>query len=125
MMEFKPKCSCSHSYSTYALGGIGREPVPEPHRHSRVDLHSGLTQWARGASVWPLGYSWRPGVECPQPPEGSGAGSQGVEPCSSILLSNSIRKRLKHQLQVRLRARPGRCRGGEVGWWDGGWRRDE
>ena len=64
-------------------------------------------------------------MECPQPPEGSGAGSQGVEPCSSILLSNSIRKRLKHQLQVRLRARPGRCRGGEVGWWDGGWRRDE
>lgn len=64
-------------------------------------------------------------MESPQPPDGSGVGSQGVEPRSSILLSNLISKRLKHQLQARLSARPGSCRGGEVGWWDGGWRKDE
>lgn len=93
MMKFKPECSCSQSESVCALEGAGREPVPEAHGHSSVDLHSGLTQWA-------------------QPLEGRGGDSQGMEPCSSSLLSNLINKHLKHQLQARVCAHPGGYREG-------------
>lgn len=116
VMKFKPKCPCSQLLCSCSGSGDWQAA----HSRASQTLKHGFARWAflvgmRGFCLVPrpLLETWS-GI--PSAFWGQWGGRSGGGATLFSLLTNSISDCLKHQLQVRISAHLGSCRG--VGW---GW----